>query len=133
MEPVFVDTSAWYAYFDRSDNDHPLTVEEINKTDFLLITTDFVIDETITLIATKLGTNLAYRIGNNLLNEHYARVIQVSLEDQQNALGILSKYSDKKFSFTDCTSFQIMENLKIKRVLSFDIHFRQYGKFVVLP
>ncbi|MBI4822940.1 MAG: hypothetical protein HY805_01755 [Nitrospirae bacterium] len=40
---------------------------------------------------------------------------------------LLEKYSDKDFSFTDCTSFALMERLKIKTAFTFDAHFTQYG------
>jgi len=42
------------------------------------------------------------------------------------------KFSDKSYSFTDCTSFIILKKLGIKNVLAFDKHFRQAG-FNVLP
>jgi uncharacterized protein len=45
---------------------------------------------------------------------------------------IFETYSDKDFSFTDCTSFSIMERVKIKVAFSFDKHFDQYG-FLRLP
>jgi len=48
----------------------------------------------------------------------------------------LGEYSvntiDKGFSFTDCTSFALMERLDINTVFAFDDHFFQYGKFVIL-
>lgn len=45
---------------------------------------------------------------------------------------IFEKYSDKDFSFTDCTSFIVMKMLEINEVFSFDKHFEQYG-FIRLP
>jgi hypothetical protein len=45
----------------------------------------------------------------------------------------LSVTGDKTYSLCDALSFAVMERLKISRAASFDAHFRQYGKFVVLP
>ncbi|OIO74457.1 MAG: hypothetical protein AUJ85_05580 [Elusimicrobia bacterium CG1_02_37_114] len=133
MEIIFVDTSAMYAYFDKSDNEHAITISQIQEIQIPLVTTNYVIDETITLLARNLGTHLAYKIGTDLLNEYFAKIIRVSLDDEKNALEILHKYSDKKFSFTDCISFAIMEKMKIKSAFSFDEHFKQYGKFIIIP
>ena len=53
--------------------------------------------------------------------------------DESKAWEIFVRYEDKGFSFTDCTSFAIMERLKIDTVFVFDDHFIQYGKFIVIP
>lgn len=42
------------------------------------------------------------------------------------------RHRDKGYSFTDCTSFVAMRELKLKAALTTDRHFRQMG-FVVLP
>jgi len=39
----------------------------------------------------------------------------------------------KEFSFTDCTSFALMERMRITTAFAFDIHFRQYGRFTIVP
>jgi len=41
-------------------------------------------------------------------------------------------YRDKAFSFTDCTSFAVMQELRLTRALSTDRHFRQMG-FQMVP
>jgi predicted nucleic acid-binding protein len=38
---------------------------------------------------------------------------------------------DKEWTFTDCTSFVVMENLGIREALTADVHFEQAG-FVAL-
>jgi hypothetical protein len=58
---------------------------------------------------------------------------RASAEDENLAWEIAKSYKDKTFSFTDCTSFSICERLGIKDVFAFDEHFKQYGKFNVLP
>ena len=40
---------------------------------------------------------------------------------------IFKKYGDKELSFTDCTSFVLMKNLKLRKAFTFDEHFKQIG------
>jgi predicted nucleic acid-binding protein len=57
---------------------------------------------------------------------------RVGLEDETQALAILRRYVDKTFSYTDATSFAVMERLGLRRAFAFDRHFAQYG-FEVAP
>jgi predicted nucleic acid-binding protein len=43
------------------------------------------------------------------------------------------RYTDKDFSFTDCTSFSIMRSLKLKSAFAFDKHFEQFEGIGRLP
>ena len=51
--------------------------------------------------------------------------------DEAHTISIISKYTDKSFSYADATSFAVMERLGIRRAFAFDPHFRQYGFRVV--
>ncbi len=42
------------------------------------------------------------------------------------------RHRDKGYSFTDCTSFVVMQELKLRHTLTTDAHFRQMG-FQVVP
>jgi predicted nucleic acid-binding protein len=54
-----------------------------------------------------------------------------SIEDA--AFTIFKRYTDKDFSFTDCTSFSIMKSLKLKSAFAFDKHFEQFEGISRLP
>ncbi|MBI5054401.1 MAG: type II toxin-antitoxin system VapC family toxin, partial [Chloroflexi bacterium] len=36
-------------------------------------------------------------------------------------------YNDKQYSFTDCTSFVVMQKRKLRDAFTFDHHFEQMG------
>jgi predicted nucleic acid-binding protein len=55
------------------------------------------------------------------------RLERVTGQDEVRALDILTRYTDKDFSYTDATSFAVMERLGIGTVFTFDHHFGQYG------
>jgi predicted nucleic acid-binding protein len=59
-------------------------------------------------------------------------LVRITEDDEERAWRIFRQYDDKGFSFTDCTSFALMERLDINTVFAFDDHFIQYGKFVIL-
>ena len=55
---------------------------------------------------------------------HFVSIVTVKNEDEENAWKIFLQYKDKDFSYTDCTSFAVMESLKIDTAFSFDKHFQ---------
>lgn len=55
-----------------------------------------------------------------------------TLQDQQKALDILRVHRDKSYSFCDAVSFVVMERLGLKRVVTFDRHFEQFGDFEII-
>lgn len=132
MHLIFVDTSAWYAYFDNSDADHPAAVEFMNNLPSPIITSNYVIDETLTLLRTRIGHSLAVSIGKQFFSKHLAQVVRITEKDERAAFKLFTQYADKTFSFTDCTSFVVMQNLGIKQAFTFDKHFQQIG-FNKLP
>ncbi|MEP6669176.1 MAG: twitching motility protein PilT [Chthoniobacter sp.] len=53
--------------------------------------------------------------------------------DILEAWRVFGRFSDKEWSFTDCTSKVLMERLGITRAFAFDEHFRQFGTLTVFP
>lgn len=46
---------------------------------------------------------------------------------ERDAWKIFEKHADKDYSFTDCTSFALMQAEAIRNAFTFDHHFKQYG------
>ena len=55
-----------------------------------------------------------------------------TIPDQHQALEILKNNRDKSYSFCDAVSFVVMERLGLKRVVTFDQHFEQFGNFEII-
>jgi predicted nucleic acid-binding protein len=121
---VYVDTSGWYALVDETDADHLPVKEWFKKNESPLITSDYVFDETITLIRTSLGLEEAIMFGERLKESKLAQLISVPKEDRGKAWDIFKKYDDQVFSFTDCVSFAQMERLDIRTALALDDDFK---------
>lgn len=105
----------------------------VKNLDRPLITSNYIFDEVLTLVKLRMGYHVAINLGQKLLNQDVAGLVRLTKADESRAWGIFVQYEDKGFSFTDCTSFAIMERLKINTAFVFDDHFIQYGKFIVIP
>jgi predicted nucleic acid-binding protein len=135
MNAVFVDTGGWMACADRSDPAHAACTAARDATleaGRILITTDFVVDETLTLIRFRLGLAAASAWWQQIDGSGRLRWERVENDRFERARQLLFQYRDKDVSLTDCTSFAVMRELKVTTVITTDRHFRQVG-FDVLP
>ena len=98
-----------------------------------LITSDYVLDESYTIIRLRAGHNIAVEFGEMIQATVLIEIKYLTKEILREAWHIFKSFSDKEFSFTDCTSFALMESLQIKAAFTFDDHFNQYGKFQIKP
>ncbi len=60
-------------------------------------------------------------------------VLPVTPADEIGARQLLRRYTDKRFSYTDATSFVIMQRFGIEVAFTFDENFTQYGLRVLTP
>jgi predicted nucleic acid-binding protein len=130
---IFVDTSAWYARYAPSDVHHEQAREFHASVQQELITTDYVVDETLTLFKARGNYVHALRLGPRLLTGQLATLIYVTPEDVDAAWKVFSGHRDKAWSFTDCVSYVVMKRLNFVEAFAFDEHFRQFGFAVVRP
>ena len=136
---IFIDTSAWVALENKKDIHYREAVafrDEIKNKRYRLYTSNFVLDETYTLLLANVGDKNTIEFGKRikvLRNKGLLHVIQVTEEIEDSAWFIFEKFNKDKFwSFTDCTSKAIMEMLDIYESFSFDKNFEQMG-FIKMP
>ncbi len=132
---IFVDTSAWYALADRTDQHHKRAVKDypgLLKQYRHLTTTNLVVAETYILIRRALGYQPAISFLQNLASSPRITKIYSDTTLEFKAEKILAKYQDQDFSFTDAVSFAVMRELKIGKSFAFDSHFSTAG-FATIP
>ena len=130
---IFVDTGAWYALAVPSDADHFRAKSIFEATAQELVTTDYVVDELLTLFAVRNRKWRGVKWQREVLDSTAATLVKVTEEDFAAALALYNRYSDKAWSFTDCTSYVVMQRLGVSLAFSFDQHFRQFGTVTVVP
>ena len=135
MRLMFVDTAAWVAAADHADaagSDVRKARDQWLSEGGGLTTTDYVIDETLTTIRFRLGLDAAEAWWLQIDGSSRLRMELIDGARRERALALFFRYRDKEFSFTDCCSFVLMRELRIRRALTLDHHFRQAG-FEVVP
>jgi len=130
---IFVDTGAWYAVFVSDDADHAAAARWIAANRGPLLTTDYVIDETLTLMRARGQHDVALDFGTQAFAGTLAAVHYLTPADVAAAWAVFRRFADKDWSFTDCTSKVVVESLGIAAAFSFDQHFRQFGTIAVVP
>lgn len=131
---IFVDTSAWFAASVPSDPNFETAAGFLAVTDSaLLITTDYVLDEYLTLLKTRGETRRVGALGRRILEEDVCRLEWIEPHDVYKAWTIFESYRDKGWSFTDCVSRIVIERLNIVEAFAFDEHFREFGNVTVVP
>ncbi|MEK7832748.1 MAG: PIN domain-containing protein, partial [Acidobacteriota bacterium] len=98
-----------------------------------LVTTDYVIDETLTLLRARGYDHRAQMLGEAFFGNSLADVHYLDERQIRAAWDVFRLYQDKKWSFTDCSSRVVMETLNITKAISLDRHFHQFGTIEVFP
>ncbi len=130
MKAAFVDTAGRVACADAADPAHvrPAAARDAAlEAGQVLVTTDFVDDETLTLIRMRLGLAAAEAWWRQVDHSPRLRWERIDSDRFEKARALFFRYRDKDFSFTDCTSFVVMRELRLTQALTTDRHFRQMG------
>ncbi|MFZ4774866.1 MAG: type II toxin-antitoxin system VapC family toxin [Terrimicrobiaceae bacterium] len=130
MKPVFMDTMGWYSLLDRRDAWHARSqalMRELGRNKSPLVTTDYVVDETATLLMVR-GASRALDAFFKVVNDSAALTLaMISQPLFREAGAYFLKHRDQGYSFTDVTSFLVMRELRISNAFTHDEHFERAG------
>jgi uncharacterized protein len=135
---VFLDTGAFLALADEDDDRHSAAKSahtELLRSKAQLVTSNFVLSETYTLIRFKVGHPAAVEFIKRF-DRTGIKTLRATEQNEQTAKAIFIRYNDKDFSFVDCTSFALIDHHRLDYAFAFDGHFRQYRfkkAVIVLP
>jgi predicted nucleic acid-binding protein len=131
---IFVDTWAWIALADKTDQYHSIAVAEHQKLAAArraYVTSDYVLTEYINYLYSSISPDRAEAIVDSLFHDVVAgtvRLVHVTPEQFEQAWQLRKKYHDKPdISFIDFTSMAIMRDLSISEIFSGDAHFEHVG------
>jgi predicted nucleic acid-binding protein len=128
IEKVFIDTSAFYALMDRSDNYHQtasrLWTHFLDK-GYELKTSNYVTVETLALLQNRLGFEAADLWSRDVLG--IVGTIWIDEVLHNLAFEIWLSLGRRKLSLVDCASFVVMRHDKTEKVFGFDKHFTEHG------
>ena len=127
---VFVDTAGFLALWDASDEHHVRALglqSELARQKRGLVTTDYVVDETVTLLLVRHSHAAASDFLGTINATQWLQLEWTDSERFHAAAAFFVRHEDKDYSFTDCVSFSVMRDLGIKDGFTTDHHFRQAG------
>lgn len=123
---VFVDTGGFCALAIPDDRWHECALhilENLRTKNATITTSNFVLVELYTLLNARAGHRTAISFMDRLESSD-TNVIRVTEEIEGESRIIFRKYDLPRLSFTDCTSFALINTQRISHIFTFDQHFR---------
>lgn len=130
MKRLFVDTGPLLARFFERDQYHKLALrlwKRVRDEQPSLETTNFVLDEWITLPVRHVGPHDAAICAREVYESPLFTIHTVDRAIEEEALSKLESAASPRTSFTDCTSFSVMDREAIREAFTFDDDFRLQG------
>ncbi len=127
---IFIDTSGFYALLVRGDDQHDRARKLMRKAALKkrrFVTTDYVLDETATLLMARGCSKVIPALFHSVSASKACRVVWMDTERFEKTKNSFIKNIATGWSFTDCFSFTVMKELRLREALSKDAHFRAAG------
>ncbi|ODS34009.1 MAG: Ribonuclease VapC20 [Candidatus Scalindua rubra] len=126
---VFIDTSAFCALAipkDRHNIRAKSIYKQLKERRTMFYTSDYILDEVYTLLKTRGSYRTSIKFMDRIDKSHII-IHRVTEKVEEDTKSIFRRFEDKKLSFTDCTSFALINQLGIEAVFAFDKHFRYHS------
>ena len=138
---LFVDTWGWLTLRDKQEAGHNEVAGfycNCLSQGGLVYTTDYILDETFTLLFRRLSFSKAKESMELLLEASQKRALNIEFITSERFFKTKSlriKYKDKpNISYTDLSSMVVMDELRISKILTADKHFTHVGmEFQTVP
>lgn len=127
---VFADTSGFFALLVKRDPMHGRArriLQRAAKDQTPFVTTDYILDETATLLNARGIGHLTETFFETVLHSTACRVEWMDVESFDRTRIFFGKHRGQGWSFTDCFSFVVMKELRIAKAMTADAHFRAAG------
>ena len=135
MNAIFLDTWAFEALADRRDPANPVARERMRQAERLQLkplTSSYVIDEALTRLRERAGYGVALEFGKGIRRADADGIIEIVTIDTgehrllETAWRLFKRYDKLAgLSFTDCTSFAVMQRYGITYALAADENFER--------
>lgn len=129
---LFLDTAYILALLNSHDGFHLQARKLSSEIDVPLVTTEAILTEIGNALAKPQWRELAVDTVNDLRADESVEIISVNSELFSRAFELYSSRMDKDWGLTDCISFVVMKDAKLKEALTTDHHFEQAGFKVLL-
>jgi predicted nucleic acid-binding protein len=130
---IFIDTSAILAILNSNDHFHDPARNEwsrIIESQDVIFSSNYIFVETIALLQRRFGTEAVRLFTSNF--QPLINLVWIDETIHEAALSVVKTINLRELSLVDCTSFEIMRQMDIEHVFSFDTHFSEQG-FIVIP
>ena len=118
---VYVDTSAFIAFVDRSDTHHPLFRQLFSQPPGI-VTTTLVVAEGHAWFLRRYDRSRALQFLAMIEDLSPLAVVAVGLAEQSGATRVLRRFSDQDLTMTDAVGLHLMQERKLARCWSTDFH-----------
>jgi predicted nucleic acid-binding protein len=130
---IFIDTAAFLAVLNANDQFHQSAKhiwDEILSSDSSLFSSNYVILETTALLQHRFGIEALRLFESDILA--VVEIVWVDETIHKQGMSALLAANRRNLSLVDCTSFEIMRQVGLDEVFTFDPHFREQG-YKVIP
>jgi uncharacterized protein len=134
MNQFLIDSGAFLALLDTRDKFHANAKQfaQANRAATFFIP-EFIFAETMTLVKGRLGAKAAIQLGEQIQKSDQFRLVYLTDEERQAIWNLFSRYSDKDWSYADCSLLALAQRVQITAVFSFDRHISQMAQLTRVP
>ncbi|MDX2167921.1 MAG: PIN domain-containing protein [Deltaproteobacteria bacterium] len=128
--PVLVDSGVWIALARARDQHHDAAdtwMREALRRRVPLLTTNLILAEVHRFVLFHVGIRPALAVLEHIEASPSVAVVHPDAEHDRAARGWLTRFADQRLTYTDATSFAVMESHRCAAVLSFDHDFSTAG------